>query len=61
MPHAHLVARFENGYDIDDQNPANLMDWVNKYFIAELPRFEGEGCQNIIVISGVPEHTDVFK
>jgi hypothetical protein len=38
LPHAHLVARFEDAYDIDDPNRANLLDFVNKHFIAEMPR-----------------------
>ncbi len=49
LPHAHLVARFEDAYDIDDPNCDSLIDFVNKHFIAEMPRFEGEDCQNIYV------------
>ena len=61
LPHAHLVARFEEAYDIDDPNRANLLDFVNKHFIAEMPRFEGEDYQNIFALDGVPEYTDFFK
>ncbi len=49
LPHAHLVARLEDAYDINDSNPDNLIDFVNKHFIAEIPRFEGEEFQNIYV------------
>ena len=61
LPHAHLVARFEEAYDIDDPNRANLLYFVNKHFIAEMPRFEGEDYQNIFALDGVPEYTDFFK
>jgi hypothetical protein len=62
LPHAHLVARFEDAYDIDDDpNRANLIEFVNKHFIAEMPRFEGEDYQNIYSLDGVPEYTDLFK
>ena len=61
LPHAHLVARFEGAYDIDDPNRANLLMFINKHFIAEMPRFEGEDYQNIFELNGVPEFTDVFK
>jgi hypothetical protein len=33
LPHAHLVARLEDAYDIDDPNCDNLIDFVNKHFI----------------------------
>jgi hypothetical protein len=45
LPHAHLVAWLEDSYDIDDPNCDNLIDFVNKYFIAEIPCFEGEEFQ----------------
>ncbi len=46
----HLVARFEDAYDVDDPNRDSLIDFVNKHFIAEMPCFEGEDCQNIYAI-----------
>jgi hypothetical protein len=56
-----LVARFEGAYDIDDPNRANLLEFINKHFIAEMPRFEGEDYQNIFALNGVLEFTDGFK
>ncbi len=61
LPHAHLVARFEGAYDIDDPNRANMLEFVNKHFIAEMPRFEGEDYQNIFALDGAPDFTDLFK
>ena len=61
MPHAHLVARFEDAYDIDDSNRDSLIDFVNKHFIAEMPRFEGEYCQNIYALNGVHEFIDEYR
>ncbi len=61
LQHAHLVAWFEDAYDIDDPNRANLLDFVNKHFIAEMPRFEGEDYQYTFALDGVPENTDFFK
>ena len=45
--HAHLVAKLENAHDIHDQNNDDLISFVNGFFIAEIPRFEGEDNQNI--------------
>ncbi len=61
LTHAHLVAWLEDAYDIDDPNCDNLMDFVNKHFIAEIPRFEGEEFQNIYVSNGEPEFTEKYK
>ncbi len=61
MPHAHLVAWLEDAYDIDDPNHDNLIDFVNKHFIAEIPRFEVEEFQNIHVSNGEPEFTEKYK
>jgi hypothetical protein len=60
LPHAHLVARFEDAYDIDDPNREALIDFVNNHFIAEMPRFDGEDCQNIYALNGVHEFTDEY-
>jgi hypothetical protein len=63
--HFHVIenqyAWFEDAYDINDPNHANLIDFVNKHFIAEIPRFEGEDCQKIYALNGVPKLTDVCK
>ncbi len=61
MPHAYLVAQFEDVYGIDGPNHDNLIDFVNKHFIAEMPHFEGEDCQNMFALHGIPELTDVCK
>ncbi len=38
LPHAHhMVFRLDNAHDIDVDNQDNLIDFVNKNFIAELP------------------------
>ncbi len=42
MPHAHMVFRLDNAYDIDADNQEDLIDFVNRNFIAELPQFKGE-------------------
>jgi hypothetical protein len=61
LPHAHLVARLEDAYGIDDPNCDNLINFVNKHFIAEIPCFEGEEFQNIYVSNGEPEFTEKYK
>ncbi len=47
LPHAHLVFRLDNAHDIDVDNQEDLIDFVNRNFIAELPRFEGEEFQHV--------------
>jgi hypothetical protein len=42
LPHAHMVFRLDNAHDIDANNQEDLIDFVNRNFMAELPRFEGE-------------------
>jgi uncharacterized protein YacL (UPF0231 family) len=61
LPHAHLVARFEDAYDIDDPNQEGLIEFVNSHFLAEMPRFDGEDCQNIYAFNGVNEFTDEYR
>jgi hypothetical protein len=61
LSHAHLVAWLEDAYGIDDPNRDNLIDFVNKHFIAETPRFEGKEFQNIYVSNGEPEFTEKYK
>jgi hypothetical protein len=46
LPHAHMVFHLDNTRDIDANNQNNLIDFVDRNFIAELPRFEGEEFQN---------------
>ncbi len=47
LPHAHMVFRLDNAHDIDANNQEDLIDFVDRNFIAELPPFEGEEFQNI--------------
>jgi hypothetical protein len=61
LPHAHLVARLENAHDIHDQNNDDLITFVNKFFIAEMPRFEGEENQNIFNSANCRIITDEYK
>ncbi len=37
MPHAHMVFCLDNAHDIDANNQEDLIDFVNRNFIAELP------------------------
>ncbi len=46
LPHAHMVFRLDNAHDIDADNQDDLIDFVDRNFIAELPRFEGGEFQN---------------
>jgi hypothetical protein len=61
LPHAHLVARLENGHDIHDPNRDDLINFVKRYFVAEMPRFEGDENQNIFQSAGVPNFTEEYK
>jgi hypothetical protein len=42
LPHAHLVLRLVDANDIDDPNCEDLINFVNRQFAAEMPRFDGE-------------------
>ncbi len=37
MPHAHMVLHLDNAHDIDADNQEDLIDFVDRNFIAELP------------------------
>ncbi len=37
LPHAHIVFRLDNDHDIDANNQDDLIDFVDRNFIAELP------------------------
>ncbi len=37
MPHAHMVFRLDYAHDIDADNQEDLIDFVDRHFIAELP------------------------
>jgi hypothetical protein len=61
LPHAHMVFRLEDGVDTDNPDRNALIDFVNKYFIAEMPRFEGEEHQNVFHTEGTPPFTNAYK
>ncbi len=61
MLHAHMVFRLDNAHDIDANNQEDLIDFVNRNFIAELPQFEGEEFQNIYWWDNKNELTDNYK
>ena len=62
LPHAHIVIRLKDAYDIIEPNREDLMiHFVNKYFVAEMPRFEGEEHQNVNTKDGDPEFTEEYK
>jgi hypothetical protein len=47
LPHVHMVLRLTNCFDIDDEDQIGLFEFVDRYFLAEMPRFAGETHQNI--------------
>jgi hypothetical protein len=61
MPHAHMVFCLDNAHDIDADNQEDLIDFVNRNFIAELPQFEGEEFQNVHWWDDENELTDDHK
>ncbi len=61
LPHAHMVFRLDNAHDIDADNHKDLIDFVDRNFIAELPRFEREEFQNIHWWDNDHELTDNYK
>jgi hypothetical protein len=61
LPHAHMVFRLDNAHDSDANNQEDLINFVDINFIAELPRFKGEGFQNIHWWDNENESTDEYK
>ncbi len=61
LPHAHLVVRLDDAPDIDDPNREDLIYFVNRHFVAEIPRFEGEEYQNVYTEDGTPAFTEDYK
>jgi hypothetical protein len=61
LPHAHLVAQLDDANGIDDPNCEGLIKFVNRYFAAEMPRFEGEKFQNIYAADGAPAYMEQYK
>ncbi len=61
LPHAHMVFHLDNAHDIGANNQDDLINFVNRSFIAELARFEGEEFQNIHWWDNEHELTDDYK
>jgi hypothetical protein len=61
LPHAHLVVRLDDAHDIDDPNREDLIYFVNRHFVAEMPRFEGEEYHNVYQEDGSTAFTDEYK
>jgi hypothetical protein len=61
LPHAHIVLCLVDAPDIEDKNGEELIFFVNKYFIAEMPWFEGDEHQNIYHKEDSPAYTDAYK
>ncbi len=61
LPHVHIFLRLADAPDIEDENGEELISFVNKYFIAEMPWFEGDEHQNIYHEEDSPAYTDAYK
>jgi hypothetical protein len=61
LPHVHMVFRLQDGVDYDDADQDKLINFVNKYFIAEMPRFAGEECQNVFQEIGKEPFDDAYR
>ncbi len=61
LPHAHLVARLDDTNDTDDPNHEDLINFVNRHFAAEMPRFEVEEFKNIYAADGAPAYIEQYK
>ena len=61
LPHVHMVIRLMNCFDIDDDDGNGLIDFVNRNFVAEMPRFDGEEYQNVFQEEGEPSFNDAYK
>jgi hypothetical protein len=61
LPHAHLVARLRDAPDITDQNHKDLINFIDRHFVGEMPRFEGEEYQNVYTKDGKSEFTQEYK
>jgi hypothetical protein len=61
LPHAHIVLHLVDAPDIEDKNGEELLSLVNKCFIAEMPKFEGDKHQNIYHEKDSPAYTDAYK
>jgi hypothetical protein len=55
------VISLKDAHDINDPNREDLINFVNRYFVAEMPRFEGEEHRNVYTKDGNQEFTDAYK
>ena len=55
------MVRLDDAHDIDDPNREDLIYFVNRHFVAEMPRFEGEEYQNVFQEDGSTAFTDEYK
>jgi hypothetical protein len=60
-PHSHLVACLKDTPDITDQNHEDLINFVDRHFVAELPCFKGDEHQDVYTKNGKSESTRVQK
>jgi hypothetical protein len=56
-----LVAQLDDANDIHDPNCEDSINFVNRHFAAEMPRFDGEEYQNIYAADGAPAYTEQYK
>ncbi len=61
LPHAHLVIRLDNAHGIDDPYREDLIYFVNRHFVAEMPHFQGEEYQNVYADDGNAAFTEEYK
>ncbi len=55
------MVRLDNAHDIDDPNWEDLIYFVNRHFVAEMPRYEGEEYHNVYKEDGATAFTDEYK
>ncbi len=61
LPHVHLVSRLDDANDIDDPNCEDSINFVNRHFAAEMPRFDGKEFQNIYTADGSPAYIEQYQ
>ncbi len=55
------MVRLDNAHGIDDPNWEDLIYFVNRHIVAEMPRFEGEEYHNVYKEDGSTVFTDEYK
>ncbi len=62
LHHAHIIVCLSDVPDVQDDSQGELISFVNRYFIAEMPHFEGDLNQNIFdQEEGSPAYTEAYK